>query len=118
MDELIQDHQHDMQNFLIEYYHGDEPNEHESFGPLYEEFLYRKATIAHLHSLQKVEAELEKCRRDAFEPYDVTCARCGAVGSCMEFIAEEGDEWECRTCNERENERERNAAISAGEGKE
>ncbi len=48
-----------------------------------------------------------------FEPYDVTCARCGKVGPCTEFVAEEGDEWECKECNERENARE--AAISAGE---
>ncbi len=38
--------------------------------------------------------------------YEVTCARCGKRGWDQEFIAEEGDEWECPTCNERENQRE------------
>lgn len=43
----------------------------------------------------------------AHEPYDVTCARCGTVLPCTEACAEEGDEWECQPCNERENARER-----------
>jgi hypothetical protein len=41
------------------------------------------------------------------EPYDVTCARCGKVLSCNDAVAEEGDEWECFPCNDRENARER-----------
>ena len=40
-------------------------------------------------------------------PWEVTCARCGKVGLSSEFEVEEGDEWECRPCNERENARER-----------
>lgn len=46
---------------------------------------------------------------EAFEPYEVTCDRCGAVGLCTEFIPEEGDEWECPVCNERCNDAEREA---------
>lgn len=42
-----------------------------------------------------------------FEPYDVTCARCGKVLSCVDAIAEEGDEWECAACWERCNAEER-----------
>ena len=45
-----------------------------------------------------------------YEPFKVTCARCGAVGLCTEFCVEEGDEWECPPCNARENAREQ-AAI-------
>jgi len=45
-------------------------------------------------------------------PWEVTCARCGKVGLSSEFEVEEGDEWECRTCNDRENAREA-AAIRA-----
>lgn len=46
---------------------------------------------------------------DWFEPYDVTCARCGKILPCYQAVAEEGDEWECFACNERENARERAA---------
>lgn len=42
-----------------------------------------------------------------WEPFDVTCARCGKVLPVTEAIVEEGDEWECPPCNERENARER-----------
>ena len=28
-----------------------------------------------------------------FEPYDVTCARCGKVLSCLDAFIEESDEW-------------------------
>ncbi|HYE70620.1 MAG TPA: hypothetical protein VD932_03755 [Aquabacterium sp.] len=38
--------------------------------------------------------------------YDVSCARCSAEGCCASMICEEGDEWECPPCNERENARE------------
>lgn len=44
---------------------------------------------------------------EGFDPYDVTCARCGKTGCCMDFIAEEGDEWECPTCWERCEAQER-----------
>lgn len=55
---------------------------------------------------------------DDFEPYEVTCARCGKVGSCLEFVAEEGDEWECPTCWERCNAQERADSYQAdAEGK-
>lgn len=37
------------------------------------------------------------------EPYFVTCDRCGKIVSCDEAVAEEGDEWECFPCNDREN---------------
>lgn len=33
--------------------------------------------------------------------YEVTCARCGKVGSSADFMIEEGDEWECPKCWER-----------------
>ena len=42
-----------------------------------------------------------------FEPYNVTCARCGRVLSCTDAMLEEGDEWKCMPCWVRENERER-----------
>lgn len=48
-------------------------------------------------------------------PYDVTCARCGKVGSSDWFIIEEGDAWECPPCWERCEAQER-AAPSANEG--
>lgn len=37
----------------------------------------------------------------SFEPYPVTCARCGVVVSCEDAVIEEGDEWECLPCWER-----------------
>ena len=54
------------------------------------------------------------CPDDAWD-YEVTCARCGKVGMASEFEPEEGDEWECRPCNARENARERDLSErSAG----
>lgn len=38
-------------------------------------------------------------------PYPVTCARCGKAGTSTTFEIEEGDEWECPTCWEREEAR-------------
>lgn len=35
----------------------------------------------------------------------VTCARCGIAGTSETFIVEEGDEWECPPCWEREERR-------------
>jgi hypothetical protein len=52
-----------------------------------------------------------------FEPYDVTCARCGKVLSCTEAVAEEGDEWECVPCWERCNAEEKRAAEDRAEQK-
>lgn len=47
--------------------------------------------------------------------YEVTCARCGKVGQCTVFIAEEGDEWECPECWERcEAARARHSAPCFG----
>lgn len=43
------------------------------------------------------------------EPYHVYCARCGKRGKSDEWILEEGDEWECPSCNERCNAAERAA---------
>lgn len=37
----------------------------------------------------------------------VTCARCGAHGTSMTFMVEEGDEWECPPCWERCEAQER-----------
>ena len=34
-----------------------------------------------------------------YQAYDVECARCGAILSCVDAIVEEGDEWECEACN-------------------
>ena len=50
--------------------------------------------------------------------YEVSCARCGKIGSTAQFIIEEGDEWECPACNRRENHRERLAITEASDGKE
>lgn len=41
------------------------------------------------------------------ECYPVGCARCGKLGCSYTMVIEEGDDWECRECNERENARER-----------
>jgi DNA-directed RNA polymerase subunit RPC12/RpoP len=45
--------------------------------------------------------------QDKFEPYDVTCAGCGKVLSCVDAIVEEGDRWECPDCWERFEAQER-----------
>lgn len=42
---------------------------------------------------------------DESDPYPVTCARCGKVGTSATFEIEEGDEWECPPCWEREEAR-------------
>lgn len=39
--------------------------------------------------------------------YQVACARCGHKECCLKMVMEEGDEYECHECNERENARER-----------
>lgn len=49
------------------------------------------------------------------EPYEVTCARCGKVGTTATFYLEEGDEWECPPCWERREKAERVAAKETGE---
>ena len=41
-----------------------------------------------------------------FEPYDVECWRCLATGPCTEFFVEEGNVWECPSCNDWLNKRE------------
>lgn len=51
------------------------------------------------------DGECELCATE-FEPYDVTCARCGKVLSCNDAIPEEGDEWECGPCWDRCNAEE------------
>lgn len=51
--------------------------------------------------------QCEHCGLPDHECYQVRCARCGKNGWSDEFIIEEGDEWECPSCNERENARER-----------
>ena len=55
--------------------------------------------------------EIEDGLEEDFEPYEVTCARCGKVLPCTEAIVEEGDEWECPPCWERCEAKER-AAVS------
>lgn len=50
-----------------------------------------------------------------WEPYEVTCARCGKVGMCTDFVLEEGDEWECPPCWERCEAAER-ASVGKSEG--
>lgn len=55
------------------------------------------------------------CGGEPFQPDDVKCARCGKAGTTAEFIVEEGDEWECPPCWEREEARMR-AADQQGEG--
>jgi len=44
------------------------------------------------------------------------CARCGNLFREDQLTVEEGDEWECFACNERENTRER-AVLAAQETK-
>lgn len=48
-------------------------------------------------------------------PYDVQCARCGKILSCVDAFVEEGDEWECEPCNTRCNEEERAIALKKQE---
>lgn len=47
----------------------------------------------------RMEADLDQDVQ--FEPYLVTCARCGLVLMCDFAVVEEGDEWECLPCWER-----------------
>lgn len=49
----------------------------------------------------------------SYQPYNVTCARCRTILPCDEAVPEEGDEWECFPCNERENAREKAALRKA-----
>ena len=51
------------------------------------------------------------CRGVFSDCWQVTCDLCGKAGCSNTMIQEEGDEWECPPCNERENERER-AGVS------
>lgn len=44
---------------------------------------------------------------DSIGVYAVSCARCGKDSLSCHMIVEEGNEWECWDCNERENTRER-----------
>jgi hypothetical protein len=64
-----------------------------------------EANVAH-EALRARIAELEAVMERA-GIYDVTCARCGKVGLTCDMYIEEGDEWECPPCNDRENARER-----------
>lgn len=50
------------------------------------------------------------------DPYPVTCARCGKVGTSATFELEEGDEWECRPCWECEEARSRSANDTEAKG--
>lgn len=43
-----------------------------------------------------------------------TCARCGKEFRWHQMIPEEGNEWECYPCNDRENARERADAARRG----
>lgn len=43
------------------------------------------------------------------------CARCGVEFRWHQMVAEEGDEWECYPCNDRENDRERAALAQPQE---
>ncbi len=55
------------------------------------------------------------CRGSFVMCFQVECARCGKAGCSNTHEIEEGDEWECPTCNERENQRER-TAVTSGRG--
>jgi hypothetical protein len=52
-------------------------------------------------------SEIAGFKVDEFEPYDVTCAGCGKVISCVVAMLEEGDRWECPDCWEKFEARER-----------
>lgn len=54
-----------------------------------------------------VEVERLQALLERLGIYEVKCARCGAVGLTADFIAEEGDEWECPPCWERCEAKER-----------
>lgn len=51
---------------------------------------------------------------DEPEDYDVRCARCGFVVMAKDAVPEEGDEWECMPCWDR-NEARIRASELAGE---
>jgi hypothetical protein len=53
----------------------------------------------------ELEAQLAKFRECFGDP--APCARCKKLFEAYELVAEEGDEWECFVCNDRENARER-----------
>jgi hypothetical protein len=55
--------------------------------------------------LEEVRAELDEA--SPFMP----CARCGLPTRLYKLVAEEGDEWECFPCNDRENIREQEMAV-------
>lgn len=48
---------------------------------------------------------------DDKRPARVECARCGKAITFEEAVPEEGDEWECRPCNERCNAAEKAALL-------
>lgn len=54
---------------------------------------------------------------DDNDPYPVTCARCGKAGTSATFELEEGNEWECPTCWEREEARINSTAAQREVGK-
>ena len=58
-------------------------------------------------------SDLEYLLKHAPVGYDVTCARCGKVLSCLDAYVEEGDEWECPECWERCEAQERERANTA-----
>lgn len=47
------------------------------------------------------------CGQPEYRCNYVKCARCGKKGCASNFVIEEGEEWECAACNEREDARER-----------
>jgi hypothetical protein len=67
-----------------------------------------------IDSLQK---QLEEARAELDEasPF-MQCARCGKPTRMHKLVAEEGDEWECFPCNDRENKRERELAALQQQG--
>lgn len=73
------------------------------------EMKLREGNFAEIEQLRARVAELE-AYIDFFDPM-TKCARCGVEKRQTSLIPEEGDEWECFACWERENARERAAAM-------
>lgn len=66
--------------------------------------------------LVEMQAEVERLRAELNEASPLTeCARCKGQFRLHRMVPEEGNEWECWPCNERENERERAALADQPE---
>ena len=81
---------------------------------LSDELALHDASIEPMHRMMlerdRLKAENERLSRELEEASPLTeCARCKQKFRLHNMVPEEGNEWECMPCNERENARERAA---------